>query len=66
VQGRALDLYIWSCYEALRFGRQTVHLTLLRLGWNPRAVTPSLLDRIFKRSDGKPATLPSRPLPLSP
>lgn len=66
VQGRALDLYIWNCYEALRFGRQTVHLTLLRLGWNPRAVTPSLLDRIFKRSDGKPAPLPSRPLPLSP
>lgn len=66
VQGRALDLYMWNCYEALRFGRQTVHVTVLRLGWNPRAVTPSLLDRIFKRSDGKPSPLPSRPLPLSP
>lgn len=66
IQGREIDLYIWNCYEALRFGRQGVHLTVLRLGWNPRAVTPSLLDRLFKRSDEKPLPLPSRPLPLSP
>jgi 3D (Asp-Asp-Asp) domain-containing protein len=35
VQGRHIDLYMWSCYEALDFGRRQVHLTVLRLGWNP-------------------------------
>ncbi len=36
VQGRHIDLYMWSCYEALDFGRRPVHLTVLRLGWNPK------------------------------
>jgi 3D (Asp-Asp-Asp) domain-containing protein len=67
VQGRLLDLYMWSCHEALAFGRQSLKLTVLRLGWNPRATvtTPSLLDRIFKRpvERPEPALLPSRPLP---
>src|SRR5437764_15333858 len=31
VQGRIVDLYMWSCYEALRFGRQGVHLTVRRM-----------------------------------
>jgi 3D (Asp-Asp-Asp) domain-containing protein len=35
VQGRRVDLYMWSCNEALQFGRQSVRLTVLRLGWNP-------------------------------
>ena len=48
VQGRQVDLYMWSCNEALEFGRQPIHLTVLRLGWNPRATTPSFLDKIFK------------------
>lgn len=61
VQGRELDLYMWSCYEALEFGRRPVRITVLRLGWNPRATAPSLLDRIFKKSE--PSPLPSRPLP---
>jgi 3D (Asp-Asp-Asp) domain-containing protein len=34
IKGRELDLYIWSCYEALEFGRRPVDLTVLRLGWN--------------------------------
>jgi 3D (Asp-Asp-Asp) domain-containing protein len=62
VQGRQVDLYMWSCNEALQFGRQPIHLTVLRLGWNPRATTPSFLDRLFKK--GEPTLLPSRPLPL--
>ena len=67
VQGRQIDLYIWNCYEALKFGRQAVHLTVLRLGWNPRAVTPSLMDRFFKRGQAPVRqTLPSRPLPQAP
>src|SRR5688572_20758922 len=39
VQGRVLDLYMWSCYEALAFGRRSVEVTVLRLGWNPNAST---------------------------
>jgi 3D (Asp-Asp-Asp) domain-containing protein len=36
IQGRKIDLYIWSCYEALDFGRRPVTITVLRLGWNPK------------------------------
>lgn len=36
IQGRRIDLYMWSCYEALDFGRRPVTLTVLRLGWNPK------------------------------
>jgi 3D (Asp-Asp-Asp) domain-containing protein len=63
VQGREVDLYMWSCYEALDFGRRPVRLTVLRLGWNPRATTPSMLDRLFRKPESE--TLPSRPLPLA-
>ena len=61
VQGRQVDVYMWSCNEALQFGRRPIHLTVLRLGWNPRATTPGFLDRIFKRPAPEP--LPARPLP---
>ena len=64
VQGRQVDLYMWSCNEALAFGRRPIHLTVLRLGWNPRATTPSFLDRFLKRPERGP--LPSRPLPQTP
>jgi 3D (Asp-Asp-Asp) domain-containing protein len=63
IQGRLIDIYMWSCYEALDFGRMPIQLTVLRLGWNPKATTPSFLERFFKRSPDKPARLPSRPLP---
>jgi 3D (Asp-Asp-Asp) domain-containing protein len=66
VQGRLVDLYMWSCYEALAFGRRPIHLTVLRLGWSPRATAPPFLDRLFKHGDNAPATLPSRPLPQEP
>jgi 3D (Asp-Asp-Asp) domain-containing protein len=62
VQGREIDLYMWSCKEALQFGRQPVRLEVLRLGWGPRNVTPSLLDRLFKRAESN-SQLPARPLP---
>lgn len=61
VQGRQVDLYMWSCNEALVFGRRPIHMTVLRLGWNPRATTPGFLDRFLKRTEAGP--LPSRPLP---
>jgi len=61
VQGRHIDIYMWSCNEALAFGRRPAHLNVLRLGWSPRSTTPSFLDRFFKRSE--PLPLPARPLP---
>jgi 3D (Asp-Asp-Asp) domain-containing protein len=51
VKGRRLDLYMWSCYEALDFGYQRVDVTLLRLGWNPQASEPSLIGRLFHRRE---------------
>jgi len=65
VQGREVDVYMWSCNEALQFGRRPIHLTVLRLGWNPRATTPTFFQRLFKRADQQ-EPLPSRPLPLPP
>jgi 3D (Asp-Asp-Asp) domain-containing protein len=62
VHGRQVDVYMWSCNEALAFGRQPIRVTVLRLGWNPRATTPSFLDRFFKRP-AAPDVLPARPLP---
>lgn len=38
IRGRVVDLYLWSCHEALAFGRQRVELTVLRSGWNPAAI----------------------------
>jgi hypothetical protein len=35
VQGRHLDLYMWSCHEALAFGRRPVTVTVIRKGWKP-------------------------------
>ena len=66
VRGREIDVYMWSCYEALAFGRQPVKVTVLRLGWNPKATTPSFMDRYFKRpkKGTEPEPLPSRPLPI--
>lgn len=51
VQGRHLDLYLWSCNEALEFGRRRIEVTVLRLGWDPRASSPSLVDRLFRRRE---------------
>ena len=65
VQGSQVDIYMWNCNEALQFGRKAVRLTVLRLGWNPRATTPSFVDRLFKRAAPAPP-LPSRPLPMAP
>jgi 3D (Asp-Asp-Asp) domain-containing protein len=67
IQGRRVDLYMWSCNEALAFGRQSVRLTVVRMGWNPRATTRSFMDRLFRPEppeDPEPeaeALLPSRP-----
>jgi 3D (Asp-Asp-Asp) domain-containing protein len=51
VQGRHIDIYMWSCYEALDLGRRPIQITVLRLGWNPRASTPPLIDRLFRQRE---------------
>lgn len=42
IQGKRLDLYMWSCYEALDFGARPVTLTVLRLGWHPKNSAPGM------------------------
>lgn len=65
IQGREVDVYMWSCNDALTFGRRPVSLTVLRLGWNPRATTPSFMDRLFRRPEApQQEPLPSRPFPV--
>jgi 3D (Asp-Asp-Asp) domain-containing protein len=51
VQGRHIDIYIWSCNEALALGRRLAGITVLRLGWNPKASTPRLVDRLFRQRE---------------
>jgi 3D (Asp-Asp-Asp) domain-containing protein len=53
VQGRTVDLYLWSCHEALAFGRRPIRLTVLRLGWNPQNSAPSLVDKLFRRREAE-------------
>jgi 3D (Asp-Asp-Asp) domain-containing protein len=60
VKGRVIDVYMWSCHEALAFGRMPVELTVLRLGWNPQATTSSFFERLFKRP-GSPTPAPATP-----
>jgi len=49
VQGRELDLYMWNCNEALALGRRNAAVTVVRLGWNPRATSQRIIDRLFRR-----------------
>jgi 3D (Asp-Asp-Asp) domain-containing protein len=58
VQGRVLDLYLWSCHEALAFGRRPVRVTVLRLGWNPQMSAPGLVDRVFRQREADKADPP--------
>lgn len=44
IKGREIDVYIWSCYEALEFGRRPVDVTVLRLGWNQGDTALALRD----------------------
>jgi 3D (Asp-Asp-Asp) domain-containing protein len=70
VQGRTLDLYIWSCHEALAFGRRPVHVTVLRLGWDPTASSPAIVERLFQGREAarraRPAAPPAVPAPVEP
>lgn len=68
VRGRLVDLYLWSCKEALQFGRRQVRLTVLRLGWSPQNSIPGLVDTLFRRRETDaqkvaPPAPPPTPLP---
>lgn len=41
IKGREIDIYIWSCHEALDFGRRRVEVTVLRLGWPQSKTAPA-------------------------
>jgi 3D (Asp-Asp-Asp) domain-containing protein len=60
VQGRHIDIYMWNCDEArYEFGRRSAGITVLRLGWNPLASTPKLVDRLFRqREQAMPVAVP--------
>jgi 3D (Asp-Asp-Asp) domain-containing protein len=66
IKGREIDVYMWSCYEALDFGRRPVRLTMLRMGWHPQATTQGFFDRMFRKPKVDPPPLPARPLPIEP
>ena len=64
VQGRHIDIYMWNCDEArYEFGRRSAGLTVLRLGWNPRASTPSLVDRLFRQREAAQPQTDATPAP---
>jgi len=61
VQGRHIDIYMWSCHEALDLGRRWIQVTVLRLGWNPKASTPRLIDRLFHQRERAMESPPAAP-----
>jgi len=73
VKGREIDLYMWSCYDALAFGRRSVRVTILRLGWDPQQSAPGPIDQLFRRREQRrlvtpeesPETAPT-PAPVPP
>jgi 3D (Asp-Asp-Asp) domain-containing protein len=59
VHGRHVDIYMWSCHKALELGRKPIQITVLRLGWNPKASNPTLVERLFRQRE---ANLPPAPV----
>ena len=59
VHGRHLDIYLWSCNEALQLGRRQMMITVLRMGWNPSASAPKTIERLFRERE---AVLPPPPV----
>ncbi|MCA1586954.1 MAG: hypothetical protein LC791_20010, partial [Acidobacteria bacterium] len=59
IQGRVVDLYMWSCHEALAFGRRSIRLTVLRLGWNPQNSVPKIIDSLFRRREAAKTVTPA-------
>jgi 3D (Asp-Asp-Asp) domain-containing protein len=53
VKGRHVDVYLWSCHEALQVGRRPMKLSVLRLGWNPTHSEPAVVQRLFREREAK-------------
>jgi 3D (Asp-Asp-Asp) domain-containing protein len=66
VQGRIVDLYLWSCHEALRFGRRPIELTVLRLGWNPQNSEPGRAETLYRQREIERTRLPLPAKPIDP
>lgn len=66
VKGRQIDIYMWNCNEALAFGRRTMSLTVMRLGWNPRTSTPERVGPEFRRREAELASEPREATPTPP
>jgi 3D (Asp-Asp-Asp) domain-containing protein len=70
VKGRQIDIYMWNCNEALAFGRRTISLSVMRLGWNPRTSTPERVGTEFRRREAQigdgPAASPTSPASTTP
>jgi 3D (Asp-Asp-Asp) domain-containing protein len=58
VQGRIIDLYMWNCHDALKFGRRSVHVNVMRLGWNPQNSEPGIVDVLFRKREKDRAEMP--------
>lgn len=66
VQGRTLDLYMWSCHDALKFGRRSVKINVLRLGWNPQNSEPGIVQTLFHQREREKAEMPIEAKPVDP
>ena len=67
VKGRQIDVYMWSCNEALAFGRRSIRIQVMRLGWNPRTSTPERVGTEFRRREAEmTADAPARPSASAP
>jgi len=68
VQGRHIDIYMWSCNEALQLGRRNIAINVLRLGWSPTVSKPNLIQRLFRQREAAmleaQSPLPSRPIEI--
>jgi 3D (Asp-Asp-Asp) domain-containing protein len=61
VQGPVIDIYMWSCHDALRFGRKPLGVTVLRRGWNPTGTAPTYVGRLGVGSVAKAGPLSDAP-----
>lgn len=65
VKGRQVDIYMWNCNEALAFGRRTISLNVMRLGWNPRSSTPERVGTEFRRREAELGGQPKATTPVT-
>jgi hypothetical protein len=65
-----VDLYMWSCHEALRFGRRSIQVEVLRLGWNPQNSQPAQVGDLFRKREVEKARAlqdqPATPVAVAP